>query len=172
MKSCLKLKAWISPDHFSLKKVLKNWSFLFRYFLRHRKHRVGGIKHQFGTFSSYTNTFSSNTFAGIESISSRLALSVLILFVWIESIELIGTFCFDTFFWVESIELIESISWYFLFWYFFGNRKYRVDSVGGGSALVTNDQPSYFQPTREMAHSIAVERWNNSKSKGTLKGTL
>ena len=29
-------------------------------------------------------------------------------------------------------------------------------------AVVTNDQPSYFQPTREMAHSIPFERWHNS----------
>ena len=48
-------------------------------------------------------------------------------------------------------------------WYFLWSRKYRVGSVGGGSTLVTNDQPSYFQPTREMAHSIA---WEMAQLKG------
>ena len=54
------------------------------------------------------------------------------------------------------------------------NRKYQVDTFYGiesielvvwvgGSALVTNDQPSYFQPTGEMAHSIA---WETAQFKG------
>ena len=67
--------------------------------------------------------------------------------------------------WASRYRKYRQPTWYFLFRYFLWNRKYRVGSVGGGSTLVTNDQPSYFQPTREMAHSIAweIERWHNSK---------
>ena len=67
--------------------------------------------------------------------------------------------------WASRNRKYRQPTWYFLFRYFLWSRKYRVGSVGGGSTLVTNDQPSYFQPTREMAHSIAweIERWHNSK---------
>ena len=49
-----------------------------------------------------------------------------------------------------------------------GCRKESIELDGGWvGALVTNDQPSYFQPTPEMAHSIA---WEMAQFKGPSLG--